>query len=993
MNTNDADLIQRILDDDQDAFTTLVNKYQKSVHALVWRKIGDFHTAEEITQDVFLKVYKNLSTLKRRDYFPGWLYVIATRRCIAWLRKKHLPTKSLDAMSTTELEEICYAQYEADRCEEAAVKHRRELVKRLLQKLPESERTVVTLYYMAEMTGEEISLFLGVSHNTVRSRLHRARERLEKEESIIQEVLGGFQISANLTENIIQEIGRIKPTTPSTNKPWLPWGLSVASTFLVILMIGFGTRALSRFQQPYNLDATSEMTIELVDTPVVLELERKSDALTQFGRADALSKNTGTGFQSEPLLLAAAQGEEADLPAAKPQWIQTKGPGGVLRAGLFLASDQTLYAITKTGLYRLSENRDAWTFVSASGPNREFNPVMAEYGDTLYLLTPNELLASIDEGETWNSLGARPQGQAVALVITDTAMYLIHKTEVFRSEDDGKQWEPIGETLRALALQALADNKLEEVRPPNPAALDLYAINDMAFRIWDALAIDNILFMGTSQGLFRLTDAWEKLSVPTLDGIKSLATIEYRLYVGTIRPHGTRAPKPTVFSSNDLGDSWTDITPISRSDVMGTVEVVTAGDTLILAGHGLRSQDGGETWVTLGGDQSAFSVSPAIALDENNLYRGSIGIRRSTDGGVTWHPFMTGIVNSRVPNLVVFENVLYALTPTKMLTSADGGESWEPVDLISAKAEAPHPRRPPFNEGFNAVTTKIATADGVLYLSNSEHDGVTLFRLSDAGDAFLPVEDAPDVEEDTLHTEWEKKRMEAVRNRADIGSVMNQLNAAQERIYEEHETNGTFTVADDTLFMEYRHKLYKWQFGETAWGDPGGEPVWHDTGLEDHAEISPIGRKGLTLAVSGNTVYAGKREGELFLSQDSGDTWRDITANLVFPFGYFKEILFAGSTAYVSTDMGVMHSRDGETWHGLTDVDGNRLIMDRIAVDGATAYGVSESGVYQADNQTNTWKQIIPELPHTAISFAVDGNTFYIGTKQNGVLRFQRDSR
>ena len=87
MNTNDANLIQRILDGDEGAFTTLVNKYQKSVHALVWRKIGDFHIAEEITQDVFLKVYKRLSTLKRRDHFPGWLYVIATRHCIAWLRK------------------------------------------------------------------------------------------------------------------------------------------------------------------------------------------------------------------------------------------------------------------------------------------------------------------------------------------------------------------------------------------------------------------------------------------------------------------------------------------------------------------------------------------------------------------------------------------------------------------------------------------------------------------------------------------------------------------------------------------------------------------------------------------------------------------------------------------------------------------------------------------------------------------------------------------
>ena len=995
MNTNDVDLIQRTLDGDQDAFTKLVSKYQKWVHALVWRKIGDFHTAEELTQDVFLKVYKRLSTLKRPDHFPSWLYVIATRQCIAWLRKKRLSTKSLDAMSTAQLEALCYTQYERNRSEAVAIEHQRELVKRLLKKLPESERTVVTLYYLAEMSGEEISRFLGVSPNTVRSRLHRARQRLQKEESLIREVFGSFQLSPNLTENIMREIARIKPVSPPVRKSWVPWGLSFASTVLVILMMGMGPRALSRFQQPYNFNATSEMTVELIDAHVVLESARKPDARTRFGRTDTPGKNGNSGFQAEPLLVAAAQADETDISTAKPQWIQTKGPSGVLHAGLFLTSDRTLYAITKTSLYRLTEEADAWTFVSASGPNREFDPVMAERNDTLYLLTPSELLASTDTGKTWNTLSTRPEGYAVALVTTDTAIYLVLKTEVFRfrSEDADQPWEPMGETLRALALQALADNKMEEVRPPNPAAWDFYAIRNMVFRIWDTLAVDNTLFIGTSWGIFRFTDAWEKLPVPTLDGIKSLAAAEDRLYAGTIRAPGLAAPElgpeplasTTVFASTDLGDSWTDITPMSRGHFIRTAEVATVGDTLILPGYGLRSEDGGKTWITLGGDLSRISVFPAIALDENTLYAGSTGIRRSTDGGLTWHPFMTGIVNSRVPNLVVFENVLYALTPTKMIKSADGGESWEAVDLMDANEETSQPFLPPsLRKGFNALTTKVATADGVLYLSNSEPDGVTLFHLSDAGDVFLPVGDAPDFEEDTLFMEWEKKRMEASGNNLNINKMMNQRNAAQERIYEEQETNGTFTVADDTIFMEYRHKLYRWQFDETA---------WHDTGLEDYAEISPIGRKGLTLAVSGNTVYAGKREGELFLSQDSGDTWNNVTKDLAFPFGHFKEIVFAGATVYVSTDMGIMRSSNNETWNAITNADGNRLIMDRIAVDGTTVYGVRDSGIYQVDHQTSTWEQIVPELPHTALSFAIDGDTFYIGTKQNGVLRFQRDRR
>ena len=956
MKANDVDLIQRILDGDQGAFTALVNKYQKSVHALVWRKIGDFHIAEEITQDVFLKVYKRLSTLKRPELFPGWLYVIATRDCVSWLRKKELPTKSLDAMSTAELEEVCYAQYEANCGEEAAVEHQREFVKRLLQKLPESERTVVTLYYLAEMKSEEISRFLGVSSNTIRSRLRRARERLEKEEHMIHEVLGSFQIPANLTEKIISEIARIKPASPPVSKPWLPWGLSFASTVLVILMMGVGTRALSRFQQPYNLDATSEMTIELVDAPIVFELERKSDALTRFGNTDTPGRNSRSGFQAESLLVAAAHAEETDLSAAKPEWIQTKGPGGVSSAGLFLASDRTLYAIAKTGLYRLTEAADAWSFVSGSGPNREFNTVMAERDGTLYLLTPNELLASVDNGKTWNSLGARPEGRTIALVITDTAMYLVLQTEVFRSKDVGNQWQPIGKGLRT-------DNLPEGVNPN--------------FRIWDALAVDNTLFVGTSQGLFRFTDEWKKLPLPIQHGIFSLANTEDRLYVGTITGP-TSGPHATVFYSTDLGDFWTDITPDTHEHpvkLIAAVQVVPLEDTLMLIGNSgvLRSDDGGETWMNPGGDQSAYGAFPTIALDENNLYKSyHAGIRRSTDGGITWRSFMTGMVNSDVPSLVALENVLYALTPAETLKSVDGGESWEAIGLINANEKA----------ALQGAQAQVATANGVLYASNSELDGVTLYRLSDTGDVFLPVEGVPDFEEDTLHKKWWNKRMEARRNGEDVNKVQEQWDAAQNLIIEEWTTNGTFTVTDNTVFMEYIHKLFRWRRGETA---------WHDTGLEDIKGISPIEGKGLTLAVSGNTVYAGKREGDLFLSQDSGDTWRDVTENLVFPFGYFKEIRFAGSTAYVSTDMGVMRSNNGETWHVVTDTDRNRLIMDRIAVNGATAYGVSDSGVYQVDNQTNTWKQIAPELPHTATSFAIDGDTFYIGTKQNGVLRFQRD--
>ena len=974
MQTSDFALIRRTLDGDQNAFTTLVTKYQKWVHTLVWRKTGDFHIAEEITQDVFLKVYKKLSTLKPSDHFTGWLYVIASRRCIAWFRKKRLPTTSLDAMPVSELEEFCYTQYKTELGEKTSLEHQRDLVKRLLQKLPESERTVVTLHYLAEMSCEKISEFLGVSPNTIKSRLHRARARLKKQEHLLHDVSGIFQVPPTLTENIMREIAQIKPTTPSVAKPWVPWGLSFAATFLVVLMIGQGPLPLSRFQQPYDLEATSEMTVELIDTSIVQELKRKSAALTRFGSTDTPDKNSGSGFQTESSLTTTAQSDGENLSIAKPQWIQTKGPGNVSKPGLFLAADQTLYAIAKTGLYQLTERADAWTFISSSGPNREFNPVMAEHGDTLYLLTSDELLVSTDGGKTLDTLGARPKGRAVALIIADNiqkhtserkdmTMYLVLRTAVFRSEDAGKEWVPIGEILQA------------------DSAPD---VGSHGFYIWDALTIDNSLFVGTSRGLFRFINAWEKLPVPTSQGINSLAVAENKLYVGTNTVQqdvSDQNPTPAIFSSTDFGDSWTDITPHTHkfpSKILTTLQVVSIERVLMVIGPGgmLLSYNGGETWTDPGNDPHAFTfgVSPIVVLDKNNFYKSDAsGVARSMDGGITWHSFTTGLVNSYIPNLVAVKNVLYALTPTEMLKSVDGGESWDPIGLGADGSVPPE-------------DAKIATVNGVLYANSSESDGATLFRLSDAGDVFLPVEGVPDFAADTWYIDRVKKRRELWENSGNVMIAHGQRMSDEHHIAEEYRTNGTFALTNDTVFMEYKHKLFRWRRGETA---------WHDTGLGNSGRSFSASNlaSGFVLAISGNTVYAGKRDGDLFRSVDNGDTWQDITASLAFPFRYFKDIRFAGATVYISTDMGVMRSSDGETWHVLTDVNGKRLVMDQITVDGITAYGVYDNGVYQVDHYTNTWEPITPELPYTATAFAAAGDTFYIGTKQNGVLRFQRDNQ
>lgn len=187
MNKTDTELITSILSGDNTAFTTLVQKYQKRVHTIAWQRVKDYHIAEEIAQDVFLQVYDKLSTLKDPDKFARWLYVITKRRCTNWLKRKKTNMQSLEATDGFTLVKAAYEHYIAEQCKTAESEHLREVVNSLLDILPESERTVITLYYLGEMTTEEISEFLDVSVNTITSRLRRARIRLMEEKMLTVE--------------------------------------------------------------------------------------------------------------------------------------------------------------------------------------------------------------------------------------------------------------------------------------------------------------------------------------------------------------------------------------------------------------------------------------------------------------------------------------------------------------------------------------------------------------------------------------------------------------------------------------------------------------------------------------------------------------------------------------------------------------------------------------------------------------------------------------
>ncbi len=364
-------LINKILDGDKEAFATLVNRYQKRVHAIAWRKINDYHIAEDITQETFIQVYESLSTLKNPKLFDGWLYVIVERICIDWIKKNKHKTQSLQNTPKETLDEAFYMDYESKHREMETVEHYRNIVKKLLNKLPESERTVFTLYHLGDMTAKEVAKTLGISVNTVKSKLRRARNRLQmKEELLLSETLKSLQLSSDLTENIMKKIDTLKPKPPIT-KPFMPWTALGLALVLIVLTIGVMNQNLHRFLQPYNFEALSEPTIEIIESPLSFDIVSKPALRNQNGRNVIDSENKGVGTQvSEVDSDTNARNNFAKTIIS--DWTQKFGPPGTRVYNVFTTSKNNIYIFSATGIYKLAHGATSWTNINASVPTRTY---------------------------------------------------------------------------------------------------------------------------------------------------------------------------------------------------------------------------------------------------------------------------------------------------------------------------------------------------------------------------------------------------------------------------------------------------------------------------------------------------------------------------------------------------------------------------------------------------------------------------------------------
>ena len=898
MALHDVELIQRTLAGDESAFGFLVDKYKGSVHALAYRKLGDFHTAEEITQDTFLKAYQKLSTLKDPVRFPGWLYVIAARCCISWLRQNRLQTESFDNVKG-EMNAQSWTKYTDARL--------REEVHNALESLPESERTVLTLYYMAGMTCEEIGRFIGTSCGAIRDRLYRARIRLKEELIMVEETLRGFQLPPSLTQEIMRQIPNGSLNSAPTSKPLVPW-IAAASLTVVALVIGLGIRQATTFQLPYSFNAPeSVMTVEIVDAPIIEMPPAQFTRISQTGGAD--QGETGNGNREDGSIKGTTVDSQNGIESDDIGWTQTNGPYGGTVMALHATPEGTLFAGTGGGgIFRSTDGGDTW--VSASEglrvpPARELPGilVLTQKGYTLYAGTSSNIFYSTDSGDSWQQL-AHFQDEIVLIsgiaFIGDT-IYVGRYMEdgVFFSDDNGKSWTQI-------------DSGLTDRGGPRliTSGTTLFA------QMWDHV--------------FRLKAGEKSWTQLTLNDPRTKSTLEpdIRRFAVSGETIYAATANGGLFRSTDMGNSWESIK--SKSMQRSYDALAAVGNTVFYISDGrvFRSTDTGNLWTTFNTNLTNQSILSITVLSEKILYVGtSNGVFRSTDGGESWTKINTGIINTHIEELVFFGGALYTITSDGIVKSTDGGNSWVPM-----------------NEGLSAKEeVTLIVSGGKLYVATEELKPSTagIYCLADDEKSWMPIQINMQSSNDKIYV------VSQLAISGDTFYVVTQIAGALRlyrwRVGEDLWTQlkphdfldwGALAVSGRTVYISsVRGKLFRSVDEGDTWTEVSQKlPNWgQEIGTYD-------------LAFVGETIYAKAGSGG-GRSTDGGETWTPIIVNGL-PGGYIDMQLVNSITLYGTSSHGIFRLTHGsDSWERIAPTQRD---IASLAYDGTTFYiGTNGEGVFR----------------------------------------------
>ena len=169
MQTDERQLIARILDGHAEDFGYFLERYSQEVFAIVVRLVPQQEDAEELVQDAFVRAFNRLETFEGRSSFSTWICRIAYTTAISWLRKRRMKYLSIEDQPKLTDTEVDEALDDESRIED---------LRRAISLLKPDEQTLITLYYYDNRPLNDIAYILDVEPNVLATRLHRIRRKL-----------------------------------------------------------------------------------------------------------------------------------------------------------------------------------------------------------------------------------------------------------------------------------------------------------------------------------------------------------------------------------------------------------------------------------------------------------------------------------------------------------------------------------------------------------------------------------------------------------------------------------------------------------------------------------------------------------------------------------------------------------------------------------------------------------------------------------------------
>lgn len=174
---DDSDLIAQVKDGNTNAFRFLVDKHKNLVWHLVFRLINQREDAEDLCQDIFIRVFKDIGKFRGESKLSTWIGTIAYNTCIDHLRKKSREkVYSTDKMRLVEFGKMSQETASA-KVDKLYIK---KVVHKVIEAMPVHYRIVITLYHLEEMSYKEIEEITGMPEGTVKSYLNRSRQILRE---------------------------------------------------------------------------------------------------------------------------------------------------------------------------------------------------------------------------------------------------------------------------------------------------------------------------------------------------------------------------------------------------------------------------------------------------------------------------------------------------------------------------------------------------------------------------------------------------------------------------------------------------------------------------------------------------------------------------------------------------------------------------------------------------------------------------------------------